>query len=147
MKINCKCLAQRAFTLVEVVIASAIAAVSVGTTLYGYVIAMERAEWSAYSLAAQSLATQRLEQCRACKWDPLAFPPEDELTVANFPTEVAILDIPISGTNVVYATNYTKILNVSGTPPLRMIRVDCVWNFLGRRNYTNSIATYRSPDQ
>ena len=138
---------RKAFTLVEVVIASAIAAICVGTSVYGYVIAMQRAEWSAYSLAAQSLAMQRIEQCRACKWDPLAFPAIDELLAVNFPTQISILDIPVSGTNVVYATNFTTIQTVSVSPPLKSIRVDCTWGFINKRTYTNTILTYRSPDQ
>ena len=45
--------------------------------IVGYLQAAVRAEWSAYSLAAQSLAVMRLEQSRAAKWDRLAYPPVD----------------------------------------------------------------------
>ena len=137
----------RAFSLVEVVLSMAIAAVAIGGMVYGYIMSAQRAEWSAYSLAAQSLAVQRSEQTRACKWDPSGFPPVDELVAANFPVVVDILDIPISGTNLVYATNWTTITTVSTTPALRMIQVDCVWKFMNRGVFTNTIVTYRGPDQ
>src|SRR4249920_3737041 len=90
--------ASTAFTVVEVVIAMAIAALSLGSIINGYIISSQRAEWSAYSLAAHSLAMQRLEQSRAAKWDPDGIPPADQLT--NSPNRVEILDIPRSGTNI-----------------------------------------------
>lgn len=143
---------QKAFTLVEVMIAMSIVVVSLAGVITGYIVATRQAEWSAYSLAAQSLATQRLEQTRAAKWDPraaaIAGVTNDELVAANFPTvPTNILDMPVSGTNVAYATNFTTITDVSsGGYPLRMIRVDCVWSFR-QRLFTNTIAAYRAPDQ
>jgi type II secretory pathway pseudopilin PulG len=133
-----------AFTLAEVVIAMAIAALSLGSIVNGYIISSQRAEWSAYSLAAHSLAMQRLEQMRAAKWDPDGVPPADQLT--NSPNKVEILDIPRSGTNTVYATNITTISTISTTPPLRMVRVDCVWKFMSRGAFTNTVMTYRTVD-
>jgi hypothetical protein len=97
-------------------------------------------------LAAESLALQRIEQARSCKWDPEASPPLDQLVASNFPPEVNILDIPVSGTNIVYATNFTTITDISSEPPLKAVVVQCVWNFKGRRNYTNTVVTYRAPD-
>lgn len=135
------------FTLVEVVIATGMAAITVGASIYGYVISAQRAEWSAYSLAAQSLAMQRVEQCRAAKWDPMGFPPVDELVQSNFPVQINMLDIPVSGTNIVYATNFTTISTISTNPALKMIRVDCHWRFGKTGVHTNRIVTYRAPDQ
>jgi hypothetical protein len=43
------------FTLTEVVVAIAIATLSFGGVIYGYVLTADRAQWSTYSLAAQSL--------------------------------------------------------------------------------------------
>ena len=137
-----------AFTLAEVVVAMAITVMALAGIILGYIMAARQAEWSAYSLAAQSLATQRLEQTRAAKWDPRASPAVDEVVLTNFPTvPTNILDMPVSGTNVAYATNFTLITNVaSGGYPLKMIRVDCVWSFR-QRMYSNTMATYRAPDQ
>src|SRR5205085_3580725 len=102
-------------------IASALGMLTVGGCLSGYVLSSRRAEWSAYSLAANSIALQRLEQTRACRWDPLAALPVDELLISNFPPEVTAMDVPIVGTNTVYATNYTTIATISSDPPVRMM--------------------------
>ena len=135
------------FTLMEVVISLSISAITIGATITGYTLSTRRAEWSAYSLAAHSLAMQRLEQTRAAKWDPNGWPTADELISSNFPVRQEVLDIPISGTNLVYATNFTTITTLSTTPPLKMIRVDCTWMFLSRGPFTNSVVTYRTADQ
>lgn len=133
--------------MVEVLVSLVLAVLSTGGIVSGYILSANRAEWSAYSLAAQSLAMQRVEQARAAKWDPSAFPSADDLQSTNFPLAVEILDIPISGTNIVYATNLTTITTVSANPPLKMVRVDCVWRFTNRGLFTNTVATYRAPDQ
>lgn len=130
----------------ETLIASSIAAMMFGGIVYGYIQSGRNAEWSAYSFAAQSMAMQRLEQTRACKWDPESTPAVDELIAANFPTLISILDVPMSGSNVVYATNFTTISTISTAPQLRMISVETVWGFVNGRLYTNSIATFRAPD-
>ena len=62
----------QAFTLIEVLISTAIAALSIGGVIYGYTMSAQRAEWSAYSLAAHGLAMKYLEQTRSCKWDDSA---------------------------------------------------------------------------
>jgi hypothetical protein len=36
---------------------------------------------------------------------------------------------------------------ISSNPPLRQIRADCVWTFMNRRLFTNTIITLRAPDQ
>jgi type II secretory pathway pseudopilin PulG len=137
------------FTLAEVVVAIAVATLSFGGVIYGYVLTGDRAQWSAYSLAAQSLAMQGVEQARAAKWDPKAWPAVDELGVTNI-TEVDVLDVPVSG-QPVQATNYISITTVSQDPPLRQLRADCVWSLRnGRRSrgpFTNSIVTLRTADQ
>lgn len=126
--------------------ATAIAAMTVAGILYGYTQSSKRAEWSSYSLAAQAMAVQRLEQTRACRWDTETG--VDQLTSANFPTQVMLMDIPVIGTNGFYGTNVTTITTISATAPmLRMIRVDCTWKFpTTGRVFTNTVATYRSPD-
>jgi len=113
----------------------------------GFVQATKQAEWASYSLAAQSLANQCLEQARAAKWDPSAYPPVDQLLASNFPITTQILDIPITKSNIVYATNVVTITTISTTPPLRMIRVDCTWPFFDRGNFSNTVTSYRAADQ
>jgi prepilin-type N-terminal cleavage/methylation domain-containing protein len=136
------------FTLAEILMAMAVMGMTIGGVLYGYLITLRRAEYSAYNLAAQSLAIQRLEQTRAARWQPNNGTVIDELVASNFPPDQQILDVPLQGgTNKIYATNFTTILTISTSPPLRMIRVDCVWNFPKTGSVTNRIATYRAPDQ
>jgi type II secretory pathway pseudopilin PulG len=135
------------FTLPEVVIAGALAAITLAGIIYGYVLSAQSAEWSSYYTAAQSLAMQRLEQTRAAKWDLQAEPRIDNLVSSNFPKSIEVLDIPITKTNVVYATNLTTITTLSTNPPLKMIRVDCTWAFAGHRVFTNTLVSYRAPDQ
>lgn len=137
--------AARGFTLVEVVVAMGLLAIVVHGVIYGYISSARTAEWNCHSLAAQSLASQGVEQARAAKWDPQAWPIVDELPPTNF-TQVDTLDIPVSG-QPIYATNYIKITMISVTPPLRKIQADCVWRFMGRGVFTNSIVTLRAPDQ
>ncbi len=136
----------QAFSLIEVIIAMAISTLVIGGIIYGYVGTSTRAEWTGYSLAAQSLTQQKLEQVRSAKWDQGAIPTVDEVVSANFPPETNILDVPITGTNVVRAVLYTSITTVQMTPPLKQIGVECVWNFMNRRWFTNRIVTFRSPD-
>jgi type II secretory pathway pseudopilin PulG len=135
-----------AFTLIEASIASAIAAMMFSGIVYGYIMSNRSAEWSAYSFAAQSLALQRLEQTRACKWDPDATPVVDDLQSTNFLLEFKVLDVPLTGTNITYATNVTTISTISTIPFLRMISVETTWQFIDGKVYTNVIATYRAPD-
>lgn len=138
---------RKAFTLVEVVISTAITALVLGAIVYGYVTTSRRSEWSAYSLAGHALVMQRVEQTRAAKWDPLAYPPVDELMTTNFPPTVSLLDVPVTGTNQVYGTNVTSISQISSNPPLKMIEVVCFWPFQSRGPFSNRVITYRAPDQ
>lgn len=135
------------FTLAEVVISLAIAALGIGGIIWGYILTAQRAEWSTCSAAAQSMAMRRLEQTRAAKWDPLGNPPVDELVSGNFTNLIAALDLPLAGANTVYATNVVTINLVNADPPLKLVRVDCVWSVLSRGPFTNTITTYRAPDQ
>ena len=137
------------FTLVEVVVSVAIATLMFSGIIYGYALVTDRAEWSAYSLAAQSLAMQGVEQARGAKWDPKAWPAVDELGVTNY-TTTETLDVPVSGLPV-YATNFTSVTTVSIDPPIRQLRTDCVWRLAsGKRSrgpFTNSVVTLRTADQ
>jgi type II secretory pathway pseudopilin PulG len=137
------------FTLAEVVVAIAVATLSFGGVIYGYLLTADRAAWSANSLAAQSLAMQGIEQARSAKWDPKAWPAVDELGVTNY-TQVDTLDVPRSGQPIL-ATNYIRVTFVSQDPPLRQLRADCVWILVnGKRSrgpFTNTAITLRTADQ
>jgi hypothetical protein len=139
-----------AFTLTEVVISIAVATLVFSGVIYGYVMTADQAEWSSYSLAAQSLAMQGVEQVRAAKWDPKHWPAIDELGVTNF-TQIEELDVPVSG-QPIWATNYISVTQISDNPQLRQLRTDCVW-VLGNRGtktrgpFTNTAVTLRTADQ
>jgi len=137
----------RGFTLTEVVFSLALIGLTAGGIINGYVQSARMTDWQAHSLAANSLAMQRVEQCRAAKWDTRSFPPVDQLVASNFPAITRQLDLPIVNTNASYATVYTTISDVSTNPLLRMIQADCVWRFTSRGIFTNTVVTYRAPDQ
>ena len=136
----------KGFTLVEVVISMAYAALITSGIIYGYTLSVKRAEWAAYSVAAQAQAKQRMEQTRAAKWDYQSFPAVDQLLQSSFPVVTNILDLPLSGTNSTLATLTTTITVISTNPPVKMIRVDCVWRVANGRQFTNTVVTYRAPD-
>jgi len=137
----------KAFTLAEVVVSLAIASTVITGIITGYINCVYHAEWLACSAAAQSQASQRMEQVRAARWDTLASPPLDEVASNQFPVVIQPLDLPRSGGKVILATNRTSISVISQDPPVRLIRVECTWRFPGRRVYTNSLASYRCPEQ
>lgn len=134
-------------TLIETLVSMMVVAIVISATINGYILSANRAEWSSQSLAAHSLALQRLEQVRAATWNISGETDVDYVTSANFPESKAVLDLPVSGTNAVIATIYTTISNISANPPLRMVRVDCVWPYRSRGFFTNTVITYRSPEQ
>jgi len=132
-------------TLVEVVISMAVIGLMLGGIINGYILSAQRAEWSAYSFAAQSLSSQAVEQARSAKWDPLAYPVVDEMLPGTY-QRADVLDVPISLVPVM-ATNFVAVTQVSTSPALRQIRVDTVWQLMGRGPFTNTTVTFRSPDQ
>jgi len=154
----------RGFTLVEVIMALVIIVMVCGGTILAYTQAAYRAEWSGYSLAAESLAMKQIEQARSARWDP-ANPgaPVNEiyqlnLLSSNLTGQVLTgytwtnLDLPSNGSNYLRATNFVTVKPVTnafnGTNI--MVQVDAVWSFHWSQGptklYTNSIATYLAPD-
>jgi hypothetical protein len=125
----------------------AVSLILISGVVSGFIQTTRQAEWSAYSLAAQSLANQCLEQTRAAKWDPRGYPAVDQLVSSNFQGSVQILDIPVTRSNIVYATNLVTISTISTNPSLKMITVQCTWPFLNRGVFTNTVVSYRAPDQ
>lgn len=142
---------QSGFTLAEVVISVAILAAVIQGVILGYTASARRAEWSAHSLAAQSLASQGAEQARSARWDTQAWPQgvgpgqADELGLTNY-FRTDTLDIPANGQPLV-VTNYVSITTVSVNPPLRQIRSDCAWRFMNRGWFTNTVILLRTSDQ
>lgn len=151
------------FTLAEILISLMVFSLVSSGIIYGYVQVNRAAQWSAISLAAQSFASQGVEQARAANWNPRGYP-----MTSNFPgsyDELAaptnyvlsgtnyILDVPIKGTPssanfAFFVTNYISITSVSPDPPLRQIRADAVWQFyLTGQVYTNTAILLRAPDQ
>lgn len=138
--------------------------------IQAYLMSGRRLQWSGYSLAAQSLAIQTIEQARATVWDPAQTPPLNEITNLNlmgtslstsgntftytgFSTN--ILDVPYTGTNYVLATNYVTIVltNVNGNANAQeqVVTVRTVWPFyIGADSinllFTNTVSTIISPD-
>jgi prepilin-type N-terminal cleavage/methylation domain-containing protein len=154
----------RGFTLAEVVVAVAIIAVVFGGIITAYIQGGRQAEWAGLSLAAQAINTHQIEQARSAVWDYSIG--KNELTNLNLmgwtyntTTKIGtgyatnILDLPISGTNIVVVTNFVtvKTLNLSGftNVQVQMVSVDTVWPLSRRgaaRLYTNRTATYFGPD-
>jgi len=146
-----------AFSLIEVMIAFLIFGLVTGGILYGYVQANRMAEWSSMSLGAQSYASQGIEQAIAAKWDTEAngevvadfLPPISYTQATNYYT-VDTNDVPQSGAPLLL-TNYMSISwqdNLTNGPYLRQIRSDVVWQFpLTGKIYTNTLITFRAPDQ
>jgi len=139
------------FTLIEVALSLAIVGLTSGAILYGYLANADKARWSAYSLSAQSLALEGVEQLRAAQWNPQAWPPVDELGNTNF-VQIEQLDASGASGQQVLATNYISVITVSTNPPLKQLRTDCVWMMPGRGAkkygpFTNTVITTRATDQ
>ena len=138
------------FTLIELVMSVIVLALVLQGVFMGYAASTQRAEWNAHTLAAQSLAAQGAEQARAAKWNPQAWPrttgpgSPDELGVTNY-VRAEVL-ISAMGSSMM-ATNYVSITTVSDNPPVRQIRSDCVWRFINRGLFTNTVVLLRASDQ
>lgn len=140
------CPRRNAFTLPEVIISLLILGIMVVGIVLTYIQAHRTAEWSSYSLAANAIAMKPVEQIRAAQWDAYRYPQIDKTTnVAMKSTNQ--LDLSLTGTNIVWATNRVVLTNISTHPPLKMIYVETTWTFMNRGVFTNSILTFRAPDQ
>src|SRR5882762_4007918 len=78
-------------TLAEVVVALAIAGLTVVSLVGGYVSSTVAAEKASLSLAANTRALERLEDTHAAIWNVSGWPVVDELVATNFPTRLVIL--------------------------------------------------------
>jgi hypothetical protein len=152
----------------EVLLAVVIVAVTFGSIINGYLSTAMRAQWTAYSLAAQSLGLQAIEQTKSATWDISTGKNEitnltlmgsswngTTKTYSGYTTN--ILDVPWKGTNYILATNFITIRTIyanndSSVPvQVQIVRVDTVWPFTDWGGfklcyYTNSVATFIAPD-
>jgi len=137
------------FTLPEVLMALFIMMLLFGGIITTYIQASYRAEWSGFSLAAQAAAIQQLEAAKSAVWDPTGTTLKDEISQLTNATSV-LLDLPVTGTNTVYATNYPTIrLIQNGSYSNYLVRIDTVWPFRWRNQtvyFTNTVACYYAPD-
>ena len=138
-----------AFTLVEVVMSTFIIMLVFGAIIGAYIQTSYLAEWSGFSIAAQAAAVQQLESAKCAVWDPQQTPVQDEINQLPRVTST-LLDLPVSGTNTVYATNYVTVtLMQSGVYSNYFVQVNTVWPFRWKNkttSYTNTIADYYAPD-
>ncbi len=141
------------------VICFTIVALVIGGSMTAYTHSALFTERAGYQLAAQCQAVQQFEHVRAAVWDTMAVPPVDNTT--NFPNGIVsganvsfvttnILELPISGTNVIYATNFLTIttITVTNNPPtyVKLVQVDTFWPWNGVV-MSNVMVAYRSPDE
>jgi type II secretory pathway pseudopilin PulG len=134
-------------TLVEVVVALAITGLAIGGIINGYNFCTNSAQKAALIQAANARVQERIEETRSVKWDVTSWPSVDQLVATNFPTKTVTLDMSGSGAVITTASLETEISRVSTNPPLKRIRVNCIWNFRNGPAITNSIETFRAPDQ
>ena len=138
------------FTLIEVAMSVFILMLVFGAIIGGYIQTSYRAEWSGLSLAAQAVGIRQLEAAKCAVWDTQQTPVMDQISQLPLVTAV-LLDLPVSGTNVVYATNYTTITLLTNNPPYSnyMVMVKTVWPFRWSNKivyFTNTLADYYAPD-
>lgn len=154
---------RQGFTLGEILVSFCILGLVMSGLMYGYVQINRMAEFSSMSLAAQSFASQGLEQARSVTWDYVRWPNTNanqfdpfwtppSIGYTNLPPEVSYMDVPTTGalisvTNFVSVTSVCTNLNPQN-PPLRQILCYCVWTFpLDGTVCTNTAVSLRAPDQ
>ena len=109
-------------------------------------MASRRAQFSSYQLAANAMAMQQMESIVAATWVVSGTSVTNIFSPSLTNTQVAALCLPNTATNLVYATNYATVTQVSTNPPYVMVQVSCVWNFMGMGTFTNTVAVLRAPN-
>src|SRR5580700_4667078 len=152
---------RQGFTLGEVLISFFVFSLVISGLIFGYSQINRMAEYSSMSLAAQSFASQGLEQGRSAQWDYVRWPNTnygigtgDDLGFpvgGSYTTNIIdTLDVPTTGapipvTNFITITYIQTNLNPS-LPPLRQIRSDCVWTYpISGQVCTNTAISVRAP--
>lgn len=131
-------------TLIEVVIALAITGLTVAGIVTGYIYCSTATVKDSLYMAANGRAMERIEETRTAQWDPASG--MDQLVATNFPDVTNTLDMSPSSSAVTMATIKTTISDLTLSPPVRRICVDCIWQFRGGELVTNEIETCRAPD-
>ena len=135
----------RAFTLAEVVMAAALAALICGAVVQCYALGSRKAQFAACSLAANMQAMRKIEQVIFANWVP-SYGVTNVFDPALTNMDRENLEMPVAITNILTCTNYTTVTQLSTNPPYLMIRVDCVWAFNGLGTFTNTVAVMRGPN-
>jgi prepilin-type N-terminal cleavage/methylation domain-containing protein len=138
--------ARAGMTLIEVMVAMAIAVLMVAGIVTGYIYCSTATVKDSLYMAANARAMERLEETQSAQWDTSISPAVDQLVATNFPPQTVPLNISGSDPNVISATVNTEIAQISLLPPLKRIHVDCIWQFQGGDFITNSIETCRAPN-
>ena len=135
-----------AFTLIEVTVALAISVLMMAGMFKGYTMASRRAQFSSYQLAANAMAMQQMESIVAANWVVSGTSVTNIFSASLTNMQVSALCLPNSATNLVYATNFATVTQISTNPPYIMVQVSCVWSFMGMGVFTNTVAVLRAPD-
>ena len=135
-----------AFTLIEVAVALAISVLIMAGMFKGYTLASRRAQFSSYQLAANAMAMQQMESIVAATWTQSGTSKTNIFSSSLTNSQVAALCLPNSATNLVYATNFATVTQISTNPPYLMVQVSCIWSFMGMGTFTNTVAVLRGPD-
>lgn len=133
-----------AFTLIEAVVAILITVLVMSGMFEGYTVASNKAQFAAFSLAANAVAEKQLEDIICASWVVSGVSSTNVFNPVLTNPQVTALCLPSYGSNLVYATNYATVTQVSTSPPYIMIKVNCVWNFLGNGVFTNTVAVLRA---
>lgn len=140
------------FSLPEVLIACVIFVLVTAGAIEGYVQMNRMATWSTWSVAAQSIASEGLEAARGAQWhemgglDQWGAHTNADGTWWAYVTN-CYLDVPSSGAQIPVTLSIT-VSSISSSPPIRMIRSDCIWTYpVTGQLATNSMITLRAPDQ
>jgi hypothetical protein len=128
------------------VVAMAIAGLMIAGIVTGYIFCTTSTVKDSLYMAANARAQERLEETRSAIWAPYRSTPVDDLVATNFLPKVVTLDLSGSDSSIISATLTTTIFQISDSPPVRGIHVDCTWQFKGDTIVT-SIETCRAPDQ
>jgi len=135
-----------AFTLIEVAVAMGVSVLLMAGMFEGYTMSSRRSQFSSFQLAAQAAAMQQMESIVAATWVISGTSVTNMFSPSLTNTQVNALCVPSSGTNIVFATNYATVQQISTYPPYALVQVSCVWNFMGMGTFTNTVAVLRSPN-